>query len=412
MNAKILLRKSIKRGAQLGFLGMVVAVVTLYLIAGMLRFQQLMALSAEEFAFLESIRLPAWLLAGYQLFVEALPGIVFLIMGALLFWRKPSDRMGLFTAFTLLTLGTTLNTNLYFIPEERVGLVAVVDLFALLAGGFFFVFMYIFPDGRFIPRWMIFVPVAFIVSFCLGIFIPLINIANWSDTVGAIYVGVWLSTGVLAQAYRFRYVSNPIQRQQTKWVAYSLAATMIMAFISLWLDEALPPLFGSGPFDLAINLSVQLVVSFVWLIFPLSIAFSILRYRLWDIDTLINRTLVYTLLTAMLVGAYFGFVIVLQYLFRNFVGSSRSEMITVLSTLGIASLFIPLRRGVQTVIDRRFYRQKYDAEKSMAVFRASLRNEVNLNQLSDRLLSVVQETMQPAHLSLWVISQKKPSSDE
>jgi hypothetical protein len=140
------------------------------------------------------------------------------------------------------------------------------------------------------------------------------------------------------------------------------------------------------------------------LLIPLSIGFSILRYRLYDIDVLINRTLVYGALTVLLALVYVGLVLGLQALVRLFPGqSSQPPIVIVASTLAIAALFQPLRRRIQAIIDRRFYRRKYDATKITAAFGATLRNEVDLEQLREQLLAVVEETMQPSHVSLCVL---------
>jgi hypothetical protein len=134
---------------------------------------------------------------------------------------------------------------------------------------------------------------------------------------------------------------------------------------------------------------------------PIAIGIAILRYRLYDIDTLINRTLVYGSLTTILVAHYFGSVIWLQIAFVELTGQ-RSTLAVVASTLVIAALFRPWHRWVQAFVDRRFYRRKYDARKTLEAFSAKLRNETNLDALSDDLVGVVRETMQPAHVSLWL----------
>ena len=137
------------------------------------------------------------------------------------------------------------------------------------------------------------------------------------------------------------------------------------------------------------------------LLFPISLAIAILRYRLWDIDTLINRTLVYGLVTAMLSAGYFASVVALQAAFRTFAGGE-STIALVVSTLAIAALFQPARRRVQRLVDRRFYRRRYNAASTLASFSVRARDEVELERLSTALVDAVTETMQPAHASLWL----------
>ena len=147
------------------------------------------------------------------------------------------------------------------------------------------------------------------------------------------------------------------------------------------------------------------------MLIPLSIGVAVLRSHLFDIDVLINRTLVYGSLTATLVALYFGGIVVLQRLFVALTGE-KSTLAVVASTLVIAALFTPLRRRIQSFIDRRFYRRKYDARKTLEAFSAQLRDETDLDALSDDLVGVVREAMQPAHISLWLRRETAPEGKQ
>jgi hypothetical protein len=212
---------------------------------------------------------------------------------------------------------------------------------------------------------------------------------------------VWL------QVYRYRRVSSETQRQQTKWVVFGLTLGIAGTFPSQ-LPVDLSWVGGDTPLTLLL-LKMGFLLSFM--LIPLSIGVAVLRSHLFDIDVLINRTLVYGSLTATLVALYFVGIVVLQRLFVALTGE-KSTLAVVASTLVIAALFTPLRRRIQSFIDRRFYRSKYDARKTLEAFSAQLRDETDLNALSDDLVGVVRETMQPAHVSLWLRPEASPKGTQ
>jgi hypothetical protein len=189
------------------------------------------------------------------------------------------------------------------------------------------------------------------------------------------------------------------ERQQIKWLALFggiLSAGTILGLI------VYPLVTGGEMFSRENNLFSLLFFTAMGLFPPLAIGIAVLRYRLWDVDLIIRRTLVYSILTVTLTIIYFGSVVGLQEFFQKVTGQHQSPVATVISTLVIVALFGRLTRRIQDIIDRRFYRKKYDAEKVLAAFSTTLRDEVDLDRLKSTILEVVEETMKPAHVSLWL----------
>ena len=216
---------------------------------------------------------------------------------------------------------------------------------------------------------------------------------------------------VAVQVYRYRQVSNLLQRQQTKWVVFGMAVAVLGFAATLIVGTTLVPVnVQSGPLATMI---ASTVIDLFLLLIPLSIGLAILRSRLWEIDIIINRSLVYGTLTVTLALIYVGCVLALQTLLRSFTAGNQFAIVG--STLFTAVLFQPLRHHIQAIIDRRFYRRKYDAARTLEMFSATLRSKVDLNQLREQLVAVVEETMQPTHVSLWlrtVDQERKPNNNE
>jgi hypothetical protein len=356
--------------------------------------------------------------AAYWLMINLSFVLTYFTVAGLIFWHKPYDWMAWLAAFSLVALGGSFPS----IPGALVAAHPSWSLPVTIVGedvlGFpsLIIFFFLFPTGHFVPRWTRWVAFGFAALFVLIAFFPgvLSNASIWLDLLFISMPLVVLGSLVFAQIYRYRRVSTLIERQQTKLIVFGTAVALLgFLLIGYLLPTFLKPfipLQNLGPVP-----SVILITSIylLLLLIPLSIAFAILRYRLWDIDILINRTLVYGSLTVILALVYFVSVFALQALLSVFTGhlssSAQSPIVIVASTLGIAALFQPLRRRLQVLIDRRFYRSKYDAARTLAAFSMTLSNEVDLNQLREDLLAVVQETMQPTHVSLW-LRNSEPSS--
>ena len=204
----------------------------------------------------------------------------------------------------------------------------------------------------------------------------------------------------LSMVLRFRRAAGE-ERQQLKWFA-SAAALLAGAFSLVVVGGIIGDVMGRGASSLALK-TAQDVVTLSFAGLPIAMGIAILRYRLYDIDIVINRTLVYGSLTALLAALYFGGVAVTQAIFLALTGQEEQpQLAVVVSTLVISALFNPLRHRIQSFIDRRFYRRKYDAAKTLEAFSARLRDETDLEALNRELVGVVRETMQPAHVSLWL----------
>src|SRR6266700_1937993 len=333
------------------------------------------------------------LIYSYALTVFAL--LAFLAIGAVIFWLKSHDFMAFYTSFALVTFAMTFNSGslLGLVPAWWLP-IQIISFFGSVAFG---TFLYLFPNGRFVPRWMRWLVGGWVIYSGVVYFFP----DSWLNTfwfTDLLFAGLLVSL-LVAQVYRYRQVSSQVERQQTKWVVFGMSICVIgLVLVNLLYFSNPLSLFHSGPLsDLIVGTVLQVFV----LLIPLSIAFAILRSRLWDIDIIINRTLVYGTLTLLLTAVYVGLVIGLQALLRGIISQDNSVAI-VLSTLVAFFIAQPLRKRIQAFIDRRFYRSKYDTAKTLAAFSATLRHEVDLDDLNRQLVAVVQETMQPTHVWLWV----------
>jgi hypothetical protein len=321
-------------------------------------------------------------------------------VGALVVARRPGNPVG----WLCLALGAlvALEDVVWQLPSQYVTLALEITLGILgtlmIPPLPLMLLLLVFPDGR-LPsrRWQIAVWLA------LGA----AGLGSLAVVVGpTTYVGraagnvAWplsllaLLASVISLFFRWRG-SGGAERQQLKWLAYagvSIAVALLGGVASGYVS-------GEHSYPTVLILSVAIAGLTIGV--PVAIGVAMLRYHLYDVDLLINRTLVYGALTGILALVYLGSVVALQAFFRYLTGQD-SQLAVVASTLAIAALFSPLRRRIQSFIDRRFYRRKYDARKTLEAFSAKLRDETDLDALRDDLVGAVRETMQPAHVSLWL----------
>jgi len=336
--------------------------------------------------------------------LEVLVTLVYVGIGLIVAWRKFQDGFGLFASafFIAFGVGGSSYQLVPLIVYHPAGFI-FGGLVTTLAYTLMPPFFYLFPNGRWVPRWG-WVPAAlWAFTTCLWNFAPRspLNPTNWPLWLYFLNIGFIWGSAALAQIYRYRKISSGVQRQQTKWLVFGFGFVVLVSVPPIiFLPLIFPTINTETLYSLLIPLQV-LTLSVI----PIALGISILRYRLWDIDLIIRRTLQYSVLSGLLALTYFGLVIVLQNL-TSAIGGQRSEFVTVLSTLAIAALFFPLRNRVQEFIDKRFYRKKYDAQKVLAEFAATCRDETDLDKLVTRLEEVIDETLQPEKVSVWLKPEK------
>jgi hypothetical protein len=351
--------------------------------------------------------------------------ILFSFMGALVIVRAEGNRVGILMMLAAFAIAKPSAQYLSFsYPDQPTILTPALWLILWINNSFNFLWFMIiflivfnFPNGR--PassrwNWVRFVTAGSLLLFGLAaMFKEQIGpvSANWelNNPLGYFsgsefeFISLLAVIGLMSMAvgslasivFRFRRAAA-VEREQIKWLLFA-GAIVILAMLPLFVYLAIAPANKNDIWQGA--LVVPLVLSI--LMFPLSIANAILRHSLWDIDVIIRKTAVYAILTALLAAVYFGVVILLQSIVEA-VSEQRSPVSIVISTLVIAALFAPLRRRVQDFIDRRFYRRRYDAEKTLAAFARFTRDQTDLEVLTAELLRVTEETMQPEQTSVWL----------
>jgi hypothetical protein len=413
-NQTLILQGRWLKVARIGWLVLATSAVALFVLGVPLRYQELISpclgetcpanqLTPEAIAQLPAIGIT---LSGYATLMISFSTILLVVFGTvglLIFWLRSNEWIALSSSLWLITFGATLWEG-----EVRAVAATYPELqlpvaFLILLGGtiLLHLFFFIFPNGRFVPEWT---RRLWLITVLIFTFVTIADLRPGREALYEEFVPLWMLMFLVSigtQIYRYRSVSGPNERQQTKWVISALFITFL-GLSSLFLVWVLLPNNRDLGFEGALAEIIPGVIgTFSFSVIPLGISFSILRYRLWDIDIIIRRTVQYGVITAVLLLVYFGSVTLLQSALTG-VTDSQSPIVIVISTLLIAALFNPLRRRVQNFIDRRFFRRKYDAAQILAQFAQTAQDEVDMENLSAVLISVVEESLKPETVTLWL----------
>ena len=338
--------------------------------------------------------------------------LAFGVPALVIFWHRSDDAVGLLVAATgvlyplyvLLPLDVLLDA-----PESWRALSRVTQ-----AAGWWLavVFYYLVPTGRFVPRWTQPLAIAAAVYALVWGLIPghpwtLANAFALRFPWAVAHFG-WFIAGAVAQGRRYREERDAGRRQQIKGLVASLVLIVVVHVGIVAFKTVVPEPGAHGTPVLLYLVAGEPLFVLTTLVTPLAVSVGILRYQLLEIEVILNRTLVYGAVSALLAGVYVGSVLVLQGVVRSVQASSDSPLVVVGATLGSAALFQPLRQRVQTAVDRRFYRRKYDATQTLAAFSQSIRDEVDQDRLVRELVAVIDETLQPMHVSVWLRNVPAP----
>jgi len=340
----------------------------------------------------------------YLIVIALIFALGYWLVAALLFWRKSDNPLALLAAVALGTFPLAFNSSSIssLLPSPWSLLIHCISFLGDLC---IILFFYVFPSGHFVPRWTRWVLIPTLVYWGFNEFFPqapfnpffrflVLNVVTFLGVVGGM---------VVVQVYRYRRVSTPTQRQQTKWVVYGVTMGVGGFLLLILLSYFFSSLFTTGSLAFLI---VNAAIYGLMLLLPLSIGFAILRYRLWDIDRLINLTLVYGLLTGALVFIYIVLVIALQYLLRGIINQT-SDLAIVGSTLVIAALFQPLRRRLQRIINRLMYGERDDPYAALTRLGKRLEATLAADTVLPTIVETVAQTLKLAYVAITLATDER-----
>ncbi len=372
--------------------------------------------------------------AIYTLGIQAITIFIFAITALVIFFARSNNRMTLLVSFGLLTIGTTAYPTLNIFAESHHQWQIPVTIIQAIGLGSMLLVFYLFPDGRFVPKWtrplaviwIIWVlfwvnspttmtisgenlPTSFKMMWSMIFRINPERIATWYNQIRWYSLGTilafWIGSGIFAQIFRYKHISTPEEKQQSKWVVLGLSGAAI-GYLVVVLIFGSPGEMHPGTMGVLFALASNTLISICLILVPLTIGSSILRFRLWDVDFLINQTLVYSALTLFVSLFYVADVFILQAIFRAVTGRT-SDVAIVVTTLLIALLFQPLRLRMQNFVDKMFFREKVDFRQAFTDFSMEIRTIIELPELLKVLMERVTSLLHVQHGAVYLYSAEK-----
>ncbi|MDP9353554.1 MAG: GAF domain-containing sensor histidine kinase, partial [Chloroflexota bacterium] len=356
--------------------------------------------------------------AIYSLATMVALAVVFVGTGAIIFWRRPDDRAALFFSLTLVVFGAIWPNTLDSLLTVQPGIEPLTDVLGTWGFASFFLLFYLFPDGRFVPRWTLWAAVVLVVELVLAEHFPGVPLSadNWPLFLSLPFYACLMGSVLIAPVYRYWRASGPLERQQLKWVTYSLVLALV-SFLGVGLLSGVPGLTQPGVPAALFALSSPIAFGFVFMLVPISIGVAVLRYRLWDIDPIINRTLVYGALTAMIVGLY---ILTVGYL-GVFFHTDSNLLFSLAATGLVAVLFAPLRDRLQRGVNRLMYGKRDEPYSVLSRLGERLKDALTPEQVLPMVVESVRDALRLPYVAIalrreegFVIaaSSGEPSGDE
>jgi GAF domain-containing protein len=336
----------------------------------------------------------------YFLSSETLLALTFAVTGGIIALHRSTTWVTLFAAIALMLFGVTVPPPMHALVTLQGSIHPILCFVHAIGFALFVIFLYIFPDGRFVPRWTGILTIILMIWSVMWPFYPPLNPYRWTHAFPFLVLNFWFATGIGTQIYRYTYISSPVQQQQTKWVVFGLTAAVLGDFVTHIAWYIFPSLQKGSDWMLQIGHQPFFIAS--QLLAPLAIAMSILRFGLWEIDFIIHYTLVYSLLTAVLAAAWTATAKLLEVTLANVIGISAIPVAAGLAVLGISLIFDPLRTRLEVWVNHHFYAHKLNLSRDFVEFLPEARATIGFSELLQILIHRTLEILHILHGAIFL----------